>query len=173
MISGTPPNTSAAVPLDRRAALSLWSPLGDGSWRLLLDDGTTEDADLVVGADGTWSRIRPAALFALVPCMAITGGTGRSLGAIRRRAPLIRRKQRRISAAAAIGLLVLVPCAVTLHVLASDRHFGTEFSVIQAVEFLGGAVNITLLSLNVRDGRLLTAVARRRRNTPASVAAQL
>ncbi|MEU8471232.1 NAD(P)/FAD-dependent oxidoreductase [Streptomyces sp. NPDC029006] len=35
------------------------TPLGDG-WRLLLDDGTTEDADLVVGADGAWSRIRPA-----------------------------------------------------------------------------------------------------------------
>lgn len=36
------------------------TPLGDGTWRLLLDDGTTEDADLVVGADGAWSRIRPA-----------------------------------------------------------------------------------------------------------------
>ncbi|MEU9990920.1 NAD(P)/FAD-dependent oxidoreductase [Streptomyces sp. NPDC048045] len=36
------------------------APLGDGTWRLLLDDGTTEDADLVVGADGAWSRIRPA-----------------------------------------------------------------------------------------------------------------
>ncbi|WP_369394132.1 FAD-dependent oxidoreductase [Streptomyces sp. CG1] len=36
------------------------TPLGDGTWRLPLDDGTTEDADLVVGADGAWSRIRPA-----------------------------------------------------------------------------------------------------------------
>ncbi|MGW5937742.1 FAD-dependent oxidoreductase [Streptomyces celluloflavus] len=36
------------------------TPLGDGTWRLLLDDGTAEDADLVVGADGAWSRIRPA-----------------------------------------------------------------------------------------------------------------
>lgn len=36
------------------------TPLGDGSWRLHLDDGSTEDADLVVGADGAWSRIRPA-----------------------------------------------------------------------------------------------------------------
>lgn len=36
------------------------TPLGDGTWRLRLDNGTTEDADLVVGADGAWSRIRPA-----------------------------------------------------------------------------------------------------------------
>ncbi|MFD0275590.1 FAD-dependent oxidoreductase [Kitasatospora sp. NPDC127111] len=35
-------------------------PLGDGTWRLRLDDGTTEDAALVVGADGTWSRVRTA-----------------------------------------------------------------------------------------------------------------
>ncbi|MFI6445613.1 FAD-dependent oxidoreductase [Kitasatospora sp. NPDC050543] len=36
------------------------APLGDGTWRLHLGDGTTEDFDLVVGADGAWSRIRPA-----------------------------------------------------------------------------------------------------------------
>ncbi|MEU8587303.1 NAD(P)/FAD-dependent oxidoreductase [Streptomyces sp. NPDC048664] len=36
------------------------TPLEDGAARLLLDDGTTEDFDLVVGADGAWSRVRPA-----------------------------------------------------------------------------------------------------------------
>ncbi|GFH68338.1 MULTISPECIES: FAD-dependent oxidoreductase [Streptomyces] len=36
------------------------TPLGDGTWRLHLADGGTEDADLVVGADGAWSRLRPA-----------------------------------------------------------------------------------------------------------------
>ncbi|MFF3543748.1 FAD-dependent oxidoreductase [Streptomyces platensis] len=41
-------------------AVTRATPLRDGTWRLLLDDGTTEDADLVVGADGAWSRIRPA-----------------------------------------------------------------------------------------------------------------
>ncbi|MEV4870378.1 NAD(P)/FAD-dependent oxidoreductase [Streptomyces syringium] len=35
-------------------------PHGDGTHRLLFEDGTGEDFDLVVGADGAWSRVRPA-----------------------------------------------------------------------------------------------------------------
>ncbi|MFK0264837.1 FAD-dependent oxidoreductase [Streptomyces angustmyceticus] len=34
-------------------------PLGDGRHRAEFDDGHTETFDLVVGADGTWSRVRP------------------------------------------------------------------------------------------------------------------
>ncbi|TWF82889.1 2-polyprenyl-6-methoxyphenol hydroxylase-like FAD-dependent oxidoreductase [Kitasatospora viridis] len=36
------------------------TPLADGSCRLLLADGTAEEFDLVIGADGAWSRARPA-----------------------------------------------------------------------------------------------------------------
>ncbi|MCU1686114.1 MAG: hypothetical protein JWQ81_6853 [Amycolatopsis sp.] len=36
------------------------TPLGDGTARLHFGDRTTEDFDLVVGADGAWSRTRPA-----------------------------------------------------------------------------------------------------------------
>ncbi|PJE97071.1 hypothetical protein CUT44_11730 [Streptomyces carminius] len=129
----------------------------------------------IFGDDAAVRAVKTAvvfALFVLVPCMAITGATGRSLGAPRRRAPLIRRKQRRMAAAAAIGLLVLVPCAITLRIFADDGRFDTTFAVVQAVEFLGGAVNITLLGLSARDGRLLTAAARRRKRQAATVAVQ-
>jgi len=36
------------------------APLGDGTVRLHFGDGATQDFDLVVGADGAWSRTRPA-----------------------------------------------------------------------------------------------------------------
>ncbi|TWV53762.1 FAD-dependent monooxygenase [Streptomyces misionensis] len=32
----------------------------DGTRRLLFDDGSTETVDLVIGADGAWSRVRPS-----------------------------------------------------------------------------------------------------------------
>ncbi|WP_033822105.1 NAD(P)/FAD-dependent oxidoreductase [Kitasatospora sp. MBT63] len=50
--------TEGTVSWDR--AVSGVVPLPDGTCRMLLDDGTAEDFDLVVGADGAWSRVRPA-----------------------------------------------------------------------------------------------------------------
>lgn len=41
-------------------AVSAVTPLADGTCRLLFTDGTAEHFDLVVGADGAWSRVRPA-----------------------------------------------------------------------------------------------------------------
>ncbi|MFJ6753100.1 FAD-dependent oxidoreductase [Streptomyces sp. NPDC091266] len=34
-------------------------PLGDGTHKAVFDDGHTETFDLVIGADGAWSRVRP------------------------------------------------------------------------------------------------------------------
>ncbi|MFH9352410.1 FAD-dependent oxidoreductase [Kitasatospora sp. NPDC017646] len=47
-------------------AVSAAVPLADGTCRLRFADGTTEDFGLVIGADGAWSRVRPA-LSAAVP----------------------------------------------------------------------------------------------------------
>lgn len=102
------------------------------------------------------------ALFALVPAMAATGGSGVRISRDRAKAPLIRRKQRRMAVIASIGLLVLVPAAITLRILAADGDFGPVFAWVEALELVGGAVNVTLMSLNVRDGRTLTRARRRR-----------
>ncbi|MGP8303994.1 FAD-dependent oxidoreductase [Streptomyces inhibens] len=50
--------TAGTVRWDR--AVSGVTPLGDGTCRLHFGEGTTEDFDLVIGADGAWSRVRPA-----------------------------------------------------------------------------------------------------------------
>ena len=50
--------TEGTVRWDR--AVSGVAPQADDTCRLLFGDGTAEDFDLVVGADGAWSRVRPA-----------------------------------------------------------------------------------------------------------------
>ncbi|RZS31186.1 hypothetical protein EV193_11565 [Herbihabitans rhizosphaerae] len=105
----------------------------------------------------------------LVPSMAITGGSGRSLMG-KRRGPRILGKQKRMIAIAAIGLGVLTPCAILLQRLSAENDFGAAFTTLQAIELAGGAVNIVLMSLNLRDGLLLTGRIRRRRSSTTGVA---
>jgi hypothetical protein len=101
------------------------------------------------------------ALIILIPSVVIAAGTGRSL-ATGQNSPLLRNKKRRAALVAVIGIAVLVPCAIILRILAADGSYGPTFIVIQAIELVGGIVNLTLLGLNARAGRLLTAGRRRR-----------
>ena len=124
-------------------------------------------AEVIIRDRAVILGVKTAILFALIiliPSVMIAGGTGRSLAA-GRTAPLLRDKKRRAALVAVIGLTVLVPCAITLRILAGHAAIGPAFYVVQAIELAGGAVNLTLLARNVRAGRLLTAARRRRRDS--------
>ena len=98
-------------------------------------------------------------LFILVPAIAATGATGFAL-AQSRTGPPVQRKKTRMPFIALNGLLVLIPCAVYLDALAAAGTFDTRFYVVQGVELLAGAINLILMSMNMRDGLRLRGKAR-------------
>lgn len=90
-------------------------------------------------------------LWILIPAIAITGGSGFAL-ARSRRGRLVDAKKKRMPFIAANGILVLVPCAIVLARWANAGTFDTGFYLVQAIELLAGATNLTLMGLNIRDG---------------------
>ena len=101
------------------------------------------------------------ALLAFVPLIMTTGATGMAIGG-KGKHPLLLQKRKRMPFIAANGLLVLVPSAIFLSLRAQAGLFDTAFHGVQIVELIAGAVNLTLIGLNVRDGLRLS----RRRQTP-------
>ncbi|MEP4703190.1 MAG: hypothetical protein ABJZ79_18765 [Parasphingorhabdus sp.] len=126
----------------------------------LITIATFWSGTLLVEVIGTHSQIgwvKTAVLWGmlvLIPAMATAGASGAVL-AKRMKGPLIAVKQRRMKFIAANGLLILLPSAVFLALRASTGHFDAIFYTVQTVELLAGAANITLLSLNMRDGLAL------------------
>lgn len=104
-------------------------------------------------------------LWVLLPCLAATGGSGIFIGKSRK-GRLVEGKRKRMPFIAANGLLVLIPCAIVLNHWASVGLFDTRFYIVQVLELLAGATNVTLLALNVRDG--LRLAGRLRPSAPAA-----
>jgi hypothetical protein len=100
----------------------------------------------------------PWGFLLLVPALAATGGSGMALaqGGQAREGQagggLAARKRRRMAIIAANGMLVLIPSALFLAARAGAGRFDTGFVLVQAIELVAGAVNLTLLCLNLRDG---------------------
>ncbi len=87
----------------------------------------------------------------LVPAMAAIGGSGfRLMG--KGRDPLLLAKKQRMMIIGPNGLLILVPAAFYLNSLASQGLFGFSFYAVQMIEIVAGAINLTLMGLNMRDG---------------------
>nr|WP_298682174.1 hypothetical protein [uncultured Dongia sp.] len=97
----------------------------------------------------------PWGLLLLVPALALTGASGFSQAGASTDLR-IRAKKRRMPFIAGNGLLILVPCALYLASLAGRGDFGTVFYLVQGLELAAGALNILLMSLNLRDGLHLT-----------------
>jgi hypothetical protein len=106
----------------------------------------------------------------LIPAMAVVGGTGFRLGG-GSQAPIVVAKRRRMPAIALNGLLILVPAAFFLAARAGAGRFDAAFYAVQGIELVAGAVNIALMSLNMRDGFAMTRKRRNRTLTPQSTAA--
>jgi hypothetical protein len=112
------------------------------------------------------SLIVAPGLWILVPAIAAAGGSGMFVGCARN-GRLVDAKRRRMPFIAANGLLVLLTCAIVLDRWAAAGSFDTRFYIVQALELLAGATNLSLMGLNMRDGlrmagRLRVAPAGRR-----------
>ncbi len=97
----------------------------------------------------------PWGFLILIPALAIAGASGFRIAG-NSLDPRIAKKRRRMPIIAANGLVVLIPAALYLATLASHHELGTVFYSVQAIELVAGAVNLTLMSLNIRDGLYLT-----------------
>lgn len=103
----------------------------------------------------------PWGFLLLIPALAAAGGSGFAL-AKGRRAGLVGAKLKRMPIIAANGILVLIPAALFLASKARAAELDTTFYAVQALELAAGATNITLLSLNMRDGLKMKGRLRRR-----------
>ncbi|MFO7640113.1 MAG: hypothetical protein R6X17_02270 [Candidatus Competibacteraceae bacterium] len=97
------------------------------------------------------SLIVTLGLWILIPAITAAGGSGLFLSKSRR-GRLIDTKKKRMPFIAANGLLVLVPSAIFLNRWATAGTFDTTFYVVQVIELIAGAINLTLMGLNMRDG---------------------
>ncbi len=87
----------------------------------------------------------------LIPCMITAGVTGAQLGKSWK-LPVVAAKSKRMRIIAMNGVLVLLPSAVFLAMRAQAGQFDTLFYGVQLIEIIAGAVNITLLGRNLKDG---------------------
>ena len=105
----------------------------------------SEDAVRAVKAANPWGFLL------LVPALAAAGASGFAV-ANGKRGRVIDAKIRRMPIIAANGLLVLIPSALFLASKTKGGACDSTFYLVQGIELIAGATNVSLLGLNVRDG---------------------
>lgn len=95
-------------------------------------------------------------LFILLPSIAITAISGNIIAKRSKNSELIKIKKKRMPFIAIIGVFVLIPCAIYLNYLATENLFDTTFFIVQSLELLAGAINLSLMFLNIKDSKRLS-----------------
>ena len=95
------------------------------------------------------------AMWILIPALMITGASGFYM-AKNRSSRLLTNKKRRMPIIALNGLLLLLPAAIYLHDKAASMEFDAYFYGVQCLELIAGAINLVLITRNIRDGFKLT-----------------
>ena len=98
-------------------------------------------------------------MFILIPAMVVVGASGMNFCLKGNDAPAIAKKKR-MPFIAANGLVILLPAAFYLQFKAIVGDFDAMFYTVQLLELVAGAINLTLMGLNIRDGR---SMVRRRK----------
>lgn len=132
---------------------------GVTAFLIILTFWTSTVLSEVLGTPETIALVKSRILlgmFALIPAMAIAGGSGMAIGRRRKDAPA-RAKMKRTPFIAANGLLVLLPAAFFLEARAGAGNFDGAFIVVQGIELFAGALNLTMMGMNIRDGRRMAA----------------
>ncbi len=94
------------------------------------------------------------AMWILIPALMITGASGFYM-AKNYSSYVLTNKKRRMPIIALNGLLLLLPAAIYLHAKAASTEFDMYFYSAQCIELVAGAINLVLISLNIRDGLTL------------------
>ena len=123
-------------------------------------------SELFMGQEAVAAVKHAIAYYGLIPLvmlMAATGGSGVAF-AKGRQGRLVDGKKKRMQKIGAIGLLVMIPCALFLNSKAAAGEFDTTFYAVQVLELAVGVLQLTLLGRSFRDGLKL---AGRLRASPA------
>ncbi|HNC59737.1 MAG TPA: hypothetical protein PKL30_26140 [Leptospiraceae bacterium] len=98
------------------------------------------------------------ASYGLVMLIIVMGGLGISGNLLgkKRKGNLIEKKKRRMPIIAMNGFLIMIPSALFLNDKAANGEFDNWFYMVQTIELIVGAIQITLLGLSFRDGLKLS-----------------
>lgn len=111
-------------------------------------------SELFMGQEAVVIVKHAIAYYGLIPLVILMAGTGGSgfVLAKGRKGRLVERKKKRMPKIGAIGLLVMIPCALFLNGKAASGEFDAMFYVVQVIELVVGMVQLTLLGRSFRDG---------------------